>query len=309
MKPSRIAIASISLACLLAAPAQAAMKEASASASITNITISLVDLDPLDGITPWIDYSAMGDQGQAQPYTLRHRAFVSAYDQGSRPRQKTDSAVADSQAGAQGPISPMDLSKTGEGRSSRAWSTEDSISAQAWAQVQRRVDKSDLTTEHDRSAGAQVTNFPVTYDSLTYGLDPKTIGGFLLSPNTRIVVQGAFAVSTGPGTEADARVTGSLSNGVNSYDGFFAKSVRSTLVSKWDGPYDDPTPKSGEFTLTLDNLTSSQSTGFLRFSAQASAWAAAAVVPEPETWALMCAGLATSLIWRTRRNRSSQAAG
>lgn len=308
MKPSRIAIASTSLACLLAAPAQAAMSEASASASITNITISLVDLDPLDGVTPWISYSAMGEQGQAQPYTLRYQTFNGAYDQSS-PKQKSGVATADSQAGAQGPISPMDLSKTGEGRSSRAWSTDDSISAQAWAQVQRTVDKSDLTSEYARSAGATVTNFPFTYDLLTYGLDPKTIGGFLLSPHTRIVVQGAFAVSTGPGTEADARVTGSLSDGVNSYDGFFAKSVRSTLVSKWDGPYDDPTPKSGEFTLTLDNLTSSQSKGFLRFSAQASAWATAAVVPEPETWALMCAGLATSLIWRTRRNRNSQAMG
>lgn len=68
MKPSRIAVAASLLACALSTSAHAAVLEASASVSLTNLTFTLIDLDPTDGIAPSI---VINDDGGRPRFELR----------------------------------------------------------------------------------------------------------------------------------------------------------------------------------------------------------------------------------------------
>lgn len=297
MKPLHIAIAASLSAFILSAPAHASAPDASASASasIKNLTFTLVDLDQTDGITPSIFFYVPYIHGPTNHRTSGNVNLTHVSAQGITTY--SDGAIS-------GQVTPQTYLITGD------------VTRNLLGSASSATGHSVISGDPFGSGGSLEATSAVTFDKSFPTLDRKASAkstveeagtAFGLSANTRLVITGDYVIA--------ASLTGAISPGDKANVTFRIDGD----MGSWENPGSERAAddlyvfsrqtlqRSGTFSLAIDNIKSQTDYGFVRVSA--STFASISAVPEPETWALMCAGLATSLIWRTRRNRSSQAAG
>jgi len=288
MNHSRTAIASGLLAIALIAPAHADLIETSASASITNVSIQLKASSPFDKNPPWVVWASPDTGEGSTPFTFSIDTSTTSVDASGKTSTTHDVKVAPS-------VGANIFTPTSATQSSETISTQGSITSKAISsQMHLALDPSDPA--HDQKTSAWV------------GVRPSQ-GVFVLSPFTRITITGNYATSVaGTGGESLAAALGRLwlESAPDKISEVYAKSDFFPRVwnPRTGEPMDsDPTPKSGTFTLTLSNNTANATRGGLSLSV----WTHASLgtvssVPEPETIALMLAGLGVvaSTRWRKR---------
>ena len=261
-----------------------ALADSSASATLGPLTLTLIDLNPLDGVTPWVSFA-----GSSGSYT-----YANAYTSAPYGYDNTDN------------------------HGSGAWGSSASAATTSLAQASAAISGSGTLAGTTLAASGSAAN-PVSanpwdyayFQGYAYGPDVGS-QSFTLSANTLMVVQGAgsFVASTTGGysltyyygeyvnASVSLQLSGPASSGgiggyQNSYDQIGASFYSSAY---WDGTGYVLTGASASDARTLGvsflNLTGTEMTGTM--SAQVNVWGQtyANPVPEPETWALMLAGLA-----------------
>jgi hypothetical protein len=236
---------------LAVAPVQAV---SSSSASLSDVAITLFDLNPADGITSGITFAGPGGS-----------AFVSAQSEG------------DSQSSEATGAGPFDLSVSTTLSSARATLTGTgpanvtSLTASGSAQGPL-APGSDSRFEAYVSAPS-FSSFTVTANTLVSfsalaNLEATTTGGV----GQEFVNAGAQMVAQGPGPGG----------------GGFQDS-RDRLVASEFGPFNGSIKKAGLLNVSFANLTGSAMVGEVHREVLVGGFSAA--VPEPETYAPMLAGL------------------
>lgn len=293
MNHSRTAIASGLLALVLSAPAHAELLEGSAFASITDVAITLQDENPLDGIAPsvtWASRSPWAAPGTgAKPYALSVTNRIFTVDQSGLFSHTSDDKLAPA-IGAN-LFAPTSSSLTNGTASAQGLISSNGISSQVHVSIDEGA------PAHDKESAASVDVYPA--DSY-----------FELSPFTRITITGSYATSVASAGTGEwptfARVHGELRLGsvLDTYLSFHFQSDRFFAPDFETGKAfpGDPTPRNGTFTLTQSNNTSNSTWGWLYLSVHTSAMVrSVSSVPEPETIALMLAGL--GVVVGTRRRQ------
>ena len=278
---TRSSLVSVALVCAVATPAFAA---SSASASFGPLNIQLIDLAPLDGQAPWLAFN-----------DAAYNNVVSAYAY-QRPNAEDRQSVL-----------------TGG-----SW-TPAAISASAGvAQAVASISGPGTALGSSLAASGAVANFysPSPFDMAgfdgraTSPSDGFYASDFTLSAHTLLVVSTAASVAaTGEfgGSPYGAYSQGSASlavRGPGAGGGGLQSADDSIAVSGFASSADTSFAKSSdrELTLSFVNLTGSDMTGQLRVETTVFGYTYANPVPEPETYALMLAGLAVmGLLVRRRR--------
>lgn len=289
MNLSRIAFASGLLAFALSAPAHAELLDGSAFASITHVTITLQEENPLDSITPSVTWASPGTG--AKPYAFSVLNSISTvYGSGHRSETRDDKLAPAIGANI---FTPTSSSLTNGTASSQGLIASNGISSQ----VHVSIDQGNPTHSQEQSANVYV------YPADSY---------FELSPFTRITVTGSYATSVASAGTGEwptfasvyggLRLGSDLDTSVSFYfqsDRFFAPDFETGGALPGD-----PTPRSGTFTLSLSNTTSNSTYGVLDLRVNTSAMVrSVASVPEPEAIALMLAGLGVASVSARRRQQ------
>lgn len=288
MNHSRTAIASGLLAFALIAPAHAELLEGTATASITNVTFKLQDGWPLDSLKPSITWASPDTGAGSQPYTFRVLSEIATVDESGNRSRISDDKLAPAVGG--NIFTPTSSSLTNGTGSTQGSIASNAISSQAHASI----DLDNPAHDQEKSATARI-----------YAPESQ----FVLSPFTRITITGNYATSVA-GTGGDGRTYASafgylwLESSPDKDTSFSFSSDRSfgnnprTGEAEWG----DPTAKSGTFTLTLSNNTANATRGALSLSVLAyTTLGSVSSVPEPETIALMLAGLGAVAATRRRQ--------
>lgn len=268
-----LTLVAVAAAGLMAAPAFAA---SSASASIGPLTFQLFDLNPLDNITPSITFATSGYDTYAQSYAYQSAPY--AYDsQSAYGGSAWANAVTSASAGV----------------------------AQATASVSGAVDATGNSATVATAGSAADFTSANAYDYAQfqgYAYAPYYYSNFTLSANTVVVISGLgqiAAAGTGTGGTNDyynhdyayayayLSISGTGGGGGGSQsasDGFSYSNYA------YNGT---PFSASDSRTLAVSfvNLTNGDLGGSLQVYAQSYGWTYANTVPEPETYALMLAGL------------------
>lgn len=294
MNAHRLAAASALIACALSVNVHAEVLNASASASITNLTFTLIDLDLSDGITPSVSFFSEPTGGK---YGETSSGVVGM--------QITRANGLTSQAGdtiydypPSGYLLTGDISKSLNGTSSSAASSG-TISGNPVGSAGNLITAS--TASLDTSA-AQADKAVTAYSSVW-----STHGQFFLSANTRLVIQGTYDVSAS--VDGLAAVAESASAKINvvigtGYYTSFYKQVSTQLqkhVSFGNGLTGEQSI-TNSFLQNIDNITSGELVGFVATNASTSV--AIVAVPEPEAWALVATGLGLLAFGSTRSQRA-----
>lgn len=276
------------LSVVCASPAMAAV---SASANISSFTVSLYDLNPLDGVAPTITWS--------QPAYASYGNFTQAY------------VYDNSGYGSGGYVtnySGLGSSNISTGSSSHASATA-SVAASSSALTPSGVVSA--------SGSAYATASSGTTSFYGYAVDPYYYyNSFVLSANTAVVFtataasQAATTVGynskTGQSESASATATLTVSGTGPSGTGYqsASDSVSSYASYVWGGYTYDPVaggysynylPQSASSSATLVgsfvNVSKGNLTGQLQVQAYANGYTSVVAVPEPETYAMLLAGL------------------
>lgn len=183
MKPPRLALAAPVLVCALFSQAQAAVLDASASASITNITFTLIDLDPTDGITPDMVFNATHGLGLGEPdccyaFGLFSRSWASAKDAAWQEKVGLNQQL-ELYGYPEQFMSNNELSKSARGITVNTSTTKDSL------RISTSVSLDISEQGHDQSH----------WGSVELG-DPGYLNNaFVLTPNTGLVINGDYDLS------------------------------------------------------------------------------------------------------------------
>lgn len=267
------ALAMALAAATVAAPASA---ETLSHATIGPLTIQLFDLDTLDGVTPWLHFNASPDGfGNAlQASAQQSKPEFDEVRRGSDPAQWTPAAF-DATAG----VARAQASIGGVGQAAAA------------------------TLRASGSAG----NFSAGYwDSAQYGAHAQVSqfgylgAGFVLSANTLVIVSGWAEVAAAGQSGNPARRSGDIATarvqmlmngpgakgaGVQLSSANLAVFGRSVLGSAFD------LADHADLGVSFTNLTSGDMTGDFQLGVTVFGTTHAQSVPEPESLALMLAGL------------------
>lgn len=276
---------------------------ATATTSVTGLAYRLVDLDPTDGVTPWItfnhNYVSLGSAnsaGETPTFDLSEHGgdlFTASVASYASP---SGELLVNYSPSAQKAVLQIDSSSI---QNMFAEPVKASTTLQVFTGgmvVGNGTSISDLTGLHEPSLGEST---------------------WTLSPNTALIIDGQIGFSAG--VDLSKLGGGNLLQGVN--DGLYALQIESNpslvigLMSNDFASYDfaDPqlsasqslitgeTPGAGEFkqstssfSVRLDNQGSQALDGNLTFNLGATTEIRvlpAAVVPEPGSWALMGLGL------------------
>lgn len=279
----------LALVAATALGAPAAHAASSADASFTGIGFQLIDLNPTDGIAPWISFAAGA------------RTEVSAWV----------SAPFSSQSGSAarpGVLQTVQTSAAIDNGTAAAQAGPDSLSASGFTEG--------------------LLPFETGFGSSTFQASARGASwwsGFTLSPNTLLVITGLGQVqaSTTVGLDASfnsesASAQISLSVSGQGIDGGGQQSSSDGLstyaswTSVWNGQswgYAGES-RSGSDTLSASflNISGQSITGTLDLNVSLSGHSAVAAptqaVPEPSTWALMLGGLGLCASLARRRRRA-----
>lgn len=272
---------------ILLAGAPASVLAAQANAGITELSFTLIDLTPDDGITPELIFTrgfdwVGGSSGSA--YVTRNDSAGSQV----RDEDRYDRAFSSNAF-----LTPGAASAALEGTRAEASSLADAFQAQANASLPA------TSTDRQRTATASVS-------ALATGMP----AGLLLSANTALLVQGRYNASASidlDGSHLDrawAQVTLDIifggANGVPVQQGLLSK-----VVQAGHGIGISPVDMaSGEFSFRFVNEGPTALAGaFGNRDAYASVSMASAV-PEPGSWALSLLGLAIGSALTARRQAS-----
>lgn len=292
MNHSRTAIASGLLAVALTAPAQATLLEASASASITNLTITLTDLRPLDGVAPALSWISLDTEKGLTPFTLlASTTLFTTYSSNQVSATRVNELAPATRTTL---LTPKAASQSGLPASAEVSITSNSLSAQAHASL----DPSQPMHNWQEAAYASVA--PAIYlDSDTHYVADR-YKKFVISPYTQLTIQGSYAISVDGDDQASASVTAkAMLNGTFDPLATFLASARQV-----PGLNDPPSSESGTFSISLSNKTMMSAEGTLDLSVvtSASITSLSSSVPEPEVTALAAVGLVL-LGFAARRQR------
>lgn len=290
MKPSRIAIAALIVACVLSTPTQAAVLEASASASIKNLTFTLIDLAPTDGISPSMVFNTshgygLGDEPQCCfPVGLNNHAEAHAWDASWQERVGYNQQVELWGTPHQF-MSTNELDKTARGINVHTSTAQDALSLSASVSLDTGVAEHDLTRRGVISLG-----------------DPGYFNNaFVLGPNTGLIIEGDYDLSIYRSSnigQARARVEFSV------YDPGQASpmGIAENIDTFWTHQND---ARSGSFTFNLANHSSASQHYGLYADMVVDASLA---VPEPGGVGMGVAGLSIlGLMAAARRRQQKQA--
>mgnify|MGYP000175536701 CR=1 FL=1 len=206
---------------------------AQASASLYDITFTLIDLAPDDGIAPELVFTHGFDWGMGTSGTAR----VSRND--SSAAQTDDLGLYSQAFSAANLLTPGEASATLDGTSAIAWSTADSLSASA----QATPSSSDLHRDATAEVHAIANNQPA---------------GFLLSANTSLLIMGRYSLAaaldaTGASEDqARAHVSLDISFGADETQRQLVSLSRSVLVGRNAGQTLTDAA-SGDFAFSLNN--------------------------------------------------------
>lgn len=282
MKTTRTIVAGAWLACALSTSAQAAVFESHASASITNFTFTLIDLDPTDGIAPSIRFS---DEGSFR-WSLDSGAVVTTHDGQTLNTGDMGGAFGSSHEVLIAGSSSVNL-RTAQ---ALAEMTTSAISLTSSASVDTAVPGHDLTS----SAGATLS---------TLGSDGDFLSdlGFSLGAKTALRVQGQFSLNATlhPGPTPDDLALASLFLSLRSGDQAF--SIFEVAQARADGELAVSVDRQLDF--TLENSDASERLAYINMLGSTQSIVATGVspVPEPQAIALMLAGLGGVAVARRRR--------
>jgi len=284
MKPSRLALAAPILAFALFSHAQAAALEASASASITNITFTLIDLDPTDGIAPGMVFSATHGLGWDEPdccyaFGLLSRSWASARDAAWQEKVGLDQQH-ELYGYPEQFMSNNELSKSARGITVNTSTTKDSL------RISTSVSLDTSEQGHDQSHWGMVE----------LG-DPGYLNNaFVLTPNTGLIITGDYDLSIHRSSnigQARARVEFSAYGAdAGSIQGF-----TENISTFWTHQND---ARSGSFTFNIANNSA--------FSRDYGLYAdmvvdASLTVPEPGSAWMGVAGVSISALVAAARRR------
>lgn len=240
MTAHRIAIASALLACAFGANVHAEVLNASASASITNLTFTLIDLDATDGIAPGMVFNATHGPGFGEPdccyaFGLLSRSWASAKDADWQEKVGLNQQL-ELYGYPEQFMSNNELSKSARGITVNTVTTQDSLRISASVSVD--------TSEqgHDRSRWGLVE----------LG-DPGYLNNaFVLTPNTGLIIHGDYDLSIQRSSNighARARVEFSVFGDDAAGTQGFAENI-DTFWSHQNGA------RSGSFTFNITNSSS-----------------------------------------------------
>lgn len=279
---TKILCAVAAAAALVAGPALA---DSSASASLGPLSITLYDLNPLDGVAASVSFSSgSGSYTYSYAYSSNPYGYDQQYSYGV-------DVWGASSSSASAPLAQATAALTGSG--TLAGST---LSASG-------------------SATAPLSANPYDYANFNaYSFAPDSGSqSFTLSANTLMVISGtgSFIASTTGGYSSvynygeyvSAAVTLQLSGPASSGSGSGSQSSYDQIGTSfysgatWDGTGYVLTGASASDTRNLGvsflNLSGTEMTGNMQATVSVYGYSYANTVPEPETWALMLAGLAT----------------
>jgi len=260
----RLSLVALAAASVLAAPAFAA---SSSSASIGPLTVRLFDLDPLDNVAPSITFNDLG----------YNYAYASAVQYGIVVEQENYSVGPWTPNGASASIGVAQANAVISGPAVANGTT---VSASGSSADLYSPNSSDYT-QHYARAYAPADAY------------------FTLSANTLVAISGAASVaaagtniySLGEYAEAYASMyiygVGGGGGGSQSAD----DSISLSGYTSDNGPFSYEESRS--FGVSFVNLTGADMIGNLSVEAGVYGYSYTSPVPEPETWALMLAGLLT----------------
>jgi hypothetical protein len=282
MQAHRLATASTLIACALSANVHAEAMSASASASITHLTFTLIDLAPLDGIAPslqFLDSSGALGSWEASVHTNTITPDGFSNDMGS---------VQVLPSGTLSPLTPNELSVANTAGQASMVLTASSIHLQA------------STTMDAATAATGISRYVNAYIAPSMNGWGNVIR-YTLSANTAVRVQGQYQLS------AQSQVDEALGSGY-AYAGLDFVGVSSAAESTvsqqvYTSTLGFPGLSSGSFDFFLGNKSSlsEENMLFVTLSASASLNGLVSDVPEPTSVALMLAGLGVACAAGQRR--------
>lgn len=285
MNAHRLAAASTMIACALSANVHAEVLSASASVSITNLTFTLIDLDPLDGIAPSM---TINDAGGSPRYELRAHETSLGRNAQWTGQNSLNEVYADDWRTFLAPGQAAVSSATGQSMSEMTMS---SVTTRA----STSLDTSDPSQDFKRVAQSE---------ALTPCCSGVGFAGFSfdLGANTAIRLQGDYSLM------AQLQPGPTVANEASAWLGltFGQFGLTESALAKQGGALN--ASKSGLIDFTLSNDTSLTQFKYFGLSSSALAVVESRVspVPEPTSVALMLAGLWVAAACTRRRERPSE---
>lgn len=294
----RLAPIAAAAALLAAAPAFAA---SSASATLGPITVTLYDLNPLDGIAPSLSFSTetygYGDYAYASAYDTYTAQYPGSYAYGTLPFElisvsaAVSTATAAASVGGTGVAQGATLSASGTAQGTTAPGAFNyqysSFNATVYAPYYyyQSFTLSAGTLAVITASAALSTQTTNTFDPyVTYGYESA-------SASVGLSVSGAGVTGTGSQSSSDSASIGAGSQYV--YD------LSCTYGYCYTGSSASAAPTLG---VSFVNASGASIGGYLYSSAGASGYSYASAVPEPGTYAMLLAGLAAvGFLVRRRR--------
>lgn len=265
---------------------------ATASADMTDVTIRLINLDPLDGITPWITFPTgplVNVNGGNLP-----TVEVDAYNSTTQDTKAHSAPL---------PFGPASLSAAVPGATAFA----------SYAGDPRNVGANFHSTASATGGGFENVIRALAYDMMTYDYGP---GEFILSPETELVMTAAATTQAATTTiQGDGQQDlGYASAGIQVSGTSPDQPLDTDFIISDADPFNslpNSVSDTAQLTVTFSNAGTSSEVGYyfanISTEAQSGTLPPPPPVSEPATLQLFLGGLCVFVFWRLRRPQGSRA--